>query len=167
MSWSIILTGFVSAAAALAVHLAVWRAVRVRREIFLLITIFLILPVPALWAFAAARGWTGLEFTAAALVHTALALVYLLTYPAIKEEVPTFRVLLLVHSRGERGITPEEIVRELGDDEALYSTKIAELEGDAFVKTRGGTLALTWAGAVVARVFILYRRLLGLPTGLG
>lgn len=149
------------------IHLLIWRVVRVKKEILYLVLIFLCLPLAALGA----RFFLGFlkfpEFLAVALVHLSLALAYMQTYPTFRRDIPTFRILLLIHENKDRGTGMEEILSAVHEESGLFFEKIDELENDALVAKNGDTLTLRPAGKILALVFIAYRWLLGFPAGAG
>ena len=146
-------------------HVLLWRFARVSKEIFWLFTIFLLCPL-FLVAAATACGYCGaMEGVAVALVQTSLAVVYIQTYPALREDIPSIRILMLVDSQSN-GMPREEILSQL-DGAQFLETKIEDLESDVLVASDGGILRLTTAGALLASIFGLYRRLLGSRSGQG
>jgi len=146
-------------------HVLLWRVARVNREIFWLFAIFLLCPL-LLVAAAVACGYSdALESVAIALVHTSLAVVYIQTYPALREDIPSIRILMLVDSQ-PNGMTREDILNQL-DGAQFLETKIEDLENDILVASDGAVLRLTPAGTLLAVTFGLYRRLLGTPSGRG
>lgn len=142
------------------VHFLIWRVRRVKREIFWLVFSFLIL-TPALLLIFTAERWAVL------LVYAALSTAYLQTYPVLKADIPTFRLLLLIHQSGPRGLTEEELLKTMLPRMGLYDYKLRELEDDAFVRQKDGRLFLTPFGRAVTAFFTAYRRFLRMEGGLG
>lgn len=152
-------------AAAMVTHVLLWRIARVGKEIFWLFAIFLLCPL-LLVAAATAFGYSGaMEGLAIALVQTSLAVVYIQTYPALREDIPSIRILMLVDSQPD-GMPREDILSQL-DGAQFLETKIEDLESDVLVTSEGGVLRLRPAGALLASIFGLYRRLLGSQSGQG
>jgi hypothetical protein len=149
------------------VHALVWRFRRIRKEIWALLIHFLFLPLP-LWGSAALLdlGNSG-ERTAVFLVYFSFALVYLQTYPALKTDIPSFRILLWVEAAGPGGLAIAEIYERIAREGDFRKNKMNELEDDAFVVRRNGAFVLTAAGKILADFFIFYRRFLGLKVGGG
>ncbi len=111
--------------------------------------------------------YDSLEFYSVLLVYAALAAAYLQTYPVLKADIPTFRVLFLVDSAGHAGITEEEVCEQMFGRSDLYVDKLKELQNDAFVIRKNGELALTLLGRGITAIFMAYRALLGLEKGSG
>lgn len=159
--------GFLLFAASFALHWILWTTRRPVKEIFWLITLFVIVPLGAL-CFGVAFGLLGLtEAAAIGLLDLAFSGVYIQSYPAIKTDIPSFCILTAIAQSGERGILPEEIRRVLADERRLISDKLDELKGDALIETDGDLVRLKPLGRLVARVYLCYRRILGLGIGKG
>lgn len=146
-------------------HVLLWRIVRVKREIFWLFTIFLLCPLLLVAAAIACGYEEAIEGVAIALVQTSLAVVYIQTYPGLREDIPSIRILTQVHSQ-MNGMNREDILSQL-DGARFLETKIDDLENDVLVASDGGVLRLTFIGTLLAVIFGLYRRLLGAPSGRG
>ncbi|MBI3252609.1 MAG: hypothetical protein HYZ52_04775 [Candidatus Omnitrophica bacterium] len=151
----------------LVVHLVVWRCIRIRREIIWLAYLFLLAALPVLWGVASWRRWSFGESYAVGAVYFSLAVFYLQTYPAIKADVPTFRILLFIQAHPNQDLDMSHLCDEIGGRKDLHSDKIREMQDDALITSRDGNLHLSRAGRLFADFFIGYRRLLGLKTGAG
>lgn len=149
-----------------ALHVAVWRLFRVRREMVLLALLFLAIPGVALVAALVSGLLAPVETFAAALMLYALSMAYIQTYPGLKDDIPSFRILILLDQAGSEGMTESEILGRIGE-QSLFAFKVAELEGDSLVIRVGDRVRLTPAGRILATVFRSYRRLLGLGLGKG
>jgi hypothetical protein len=166
MPASLLLWGMAAFAATLAAHIAVWQLVRPRREMLWLFVLFLLLPV-IVAIVAVVSGRAGLpEMLAVWLLHVALSMAYVQTYPAIREEIPSFRILLAISAAGERGLSRDEVLA-LFENSSLFADKMTDLDNDGLLRRVDGRLRLTRAGRLIALVFHRYRRLLGLESGLG
>ena len=167
MPTAIVLEGLGYFLFAFLIHICLWRTVKIKKEIFWLFFIFLFLPLTV----ALARFSLGFlnfpGFASAELLSLALALAYMQTYPTFRKDIPTFRILLLIHDSKGRGLSMEEVLGAVHDDSELFFEKIDELENDKLVTKSEGYLTLSPAGRLMARVFIVYRRLLGFETGPG
>lgn len=90
---------------------------------------------------------------------------YLSVYPAVQAQSPTFRILHALSNHPE-GLTEYEIVGECADPRAL-SDRWEELERANLLIQRENSFELTWKGRNLAKLFLFYRSLLGLPVGQG
>jgi len=161
----VLIAGISLFAVSLISHVLLWRIVRVKREIFWLFTIFLLCPL-LLVAAVVVGGYEGAkEAVAIALIHISLAVVYIQTYPGLREDIPSIRILKQIHSQ-PNGMNREDILSQL-DGARFLETRIDDLENDVLVTSDGGVLRLTPIGTLLAVIFGLYRRLLGAPSGRG
>ncbi len=166
MPVSILLWAFIAFAATLAVHVAIWRLCRVRREMLWVFVLFLLLPI-LVTGLVMAFGYTGtLDALAVWLIHAALSVAYVQTYPAFREEIPSFRILLAISAAGKRSMTQQEVL-SLFEKSSLFADKMTDLNNDGLLREDDGQLRLTRAGRLIALAFYRYRRLLGLESGLG
>jgi hypothetical protein len=166
MTFSLLAHGIGLFVAALITHVLLWNMFRIRREVLWLAVVFVVIPLMVL-ATLRAVGYleTAVSATAVGLLHMALAVVYVQTYPALREDIPSLRILMLVHGH-PGGRTRDDLVAQL-TGHGLFETKLRDLENDAFVRARDGRMTLTAAGAALATVFDLYRRWLGRSAGKG
>ncbi len=166
MTFSLLAHGIGLFIAALVTHVLLWNMFRIRKEVLWLAVVFVVIPLMALAALRAA-GYleTAASMIAIGLLHMALTAVYVQTYPALREDIPSLRILTLVHAHAG-GLTRDDLVTRLAGH-GLFETKISDLENDAFVRVRDGRMTLTVAGAALAGVFHLYRRLLASKVGKG
>ncbi len=166
MTLFVLLTGIGLFAFAMTLHLLVWRYGAVRREMFWLFVLFFGCPLlPLVWLYGTAKA-NGVETFAIALLWIALASAYAQTYPVLRHVIPSFRILLLLRKYGHAGLSEEEIIRVLAQDK-LFASGLDDLENDSLVTRVGGRYLVTRAGAVLAGAFRLYRRALGVRSGLG
>lgn len=166
MPVSLLLWGIAAFVATLGTHIVVWQLLHPRREMLWLFILFLLMPVIAA-SFAVTSGLAGVpEVLAIWLMHAALSAAYIQTYPAFREEIPSFRILLAISAAGERGMTQEEVL-SLFEKSSLFADKMMDLNNDGLLREVDGRLRLTRAGRVIALTFHRYRRLLGLESGLG
>lgn len=142
-----------------------WRIALVKKEILWLFATLLLCPLLLVTAAIVCGYVEFMEGVAIALVHTALAVVYIQTYPALREDIPSIRILMLVDSQPD-GMDRRDILSQL-DGAQFLETKIDDLESDALIASDGVVLRLTHIGTLLAMIFGLYRRLLGASSGQG
>jgi len=166
MPASVLLWGIAAFAATLGAHIAVWQLARPRREMLWLFVLFLLLPAVVV-ILTVVSGRAGMpEALAVWLMHAALSVVYVQTYPAVREEIPSFRILLAISAAGEHGLTRDRVL-SLFEHSTLFADKMIDLDNDGLLRQVEGRLHLTRAGRLIAVVFHHYRRLLGLESGRG
>ena len=163
----ILITGVGVFAAMLALQLGLWRLVRVRREILWLLVLYLVFPVLTGIAVYSIGLIEVAPLLAVTFLYLALAAAYIQTYPALRENIPSFRILLLIDAHANAALSADEIVNQMRN-EGLFHTKVDDLVNDGLAqRAPDGRLVLTRYGAVLADVFRRYRTLLGLKIGHG
>ena len=172
----ILLGGAVSFTVALLIHILVWRVRRPAREIAGLSLIFIVLPLLA-WGllFLVSSLNPSLlppffhsffNFLFVIIWHTALAGAYIMTYPPIQAGCPSLKIMLVVSSAGEKGLTAEDIYHHFSED-TLFTDRFEDLIKDGLISFKYDAWGITLTGRVLARFFITYRRVLKLPLGEG
>jgi hypothetical protein len=161
---SILFTGVLCFLFALIAQIVIWRIWAPKKQLFWLFSLFFCLPLFILMACANRFELTLLDSLAAALLWLALAAAYIQTYPALKEDIPSFRLLLLLEKHP--GMSKEAIIEAM-KQENLFSAKLDELENDTLLVNKKGRLGLSPAGRKLADFFYFYRKMLGLKPGKG
>jgi hypothetical protein len=160
--------GLCSFLALLLFQMALWRLLRVRREMLGLALVFLLLPALMCAILALLRSVDNTALVLSYLLYLALACGYIQTYPALREDIPSFRILFEIESAGAAGLTQQEIAGRLHAGSGLYSKKVEDLAQDGLICIGAdGQMQLRPAGRTLARMFKLYRKTLGLGHGLG
>ena len=168
MTAGVLLAGFVSFAACLAAHVALWRVARPRSDMRALFTIFLVAPSAVAVGVGAAGALVPaadlpdrLDVAAALLLHWALSSAYIQSYPAAQAMAPSLAIAYAVHKSLPHGLSREELVAQLNTS-ALVQERVEDLVADRLVRVEGGRYALTRASTVLIRFFLGLRVLLGL-----
>ena len=94
-----------------------------------------------------------------------LSCVYIQTFPVLKEDIPSFRILRII-ANNKKGVSEKEIIKLMGTTD-LFNIKLTELEEDNLLKKENSKITLTNSGRILANIFIIYRKLLGLGRGDG
>jgi len=100
------------------------------------------------------------------LLHYALSLAYIFTYPAAQGACPSFLILLIIKSSMPRGITKDEI-HSYYLDKKLFVSRIHDLMDENLVVDKNGWLEMTKKGYLLLKIFISLRKMFGLPIGQG
>ncbi|MES2910980.1 MAG: hypothetical protein V4718_06315 [Pseudomonadota bacterium] len=151
----------------LAAQVILWRVLGVRREMLGLAVVYLLMPVFVFVAMALLTNTDLLDLILAGFLYLALACGYIQTYPALREDIPSFRILFAIDAAGPGGLSEDEIAAALGIRN-LLSRKMDDLSSDRLVGVDAdGKLHLLPAGRWLAIVFRTYRKTLGLQRGLG
>ena len=151
---------------AVVAQIVVWNLFIVRRPLRTLVFIFLSVP-----ALVVALGLVDLELDLAQLTASVLlayfcSTAYVFTYPAFQEDIPSFRILLIVRASENQGIDEPNILGSLANS-ALFSGKADDMIDDGMIEFGSDRIQLTSLGALIARSFSLLRKWLGLTDGDG
>eukprot|EP01031_Cornospumella_fuschlensis_P052020 gene52020-63600_t len=151
----------------LALQVMLWRVLGVRREMLGLAVVYLLLPSVMSIVLAFGTQVDRVDLLLAAFLYLALACGYIQTYPALREDIPSFRILFAVEAAGQSGLSEEGIVIALQTDN-LLTKKMDDLSSDRLVGVGvDGQLHLLPVGRMLALIFRAYRKALGLQRGLG
>ena len=106
------------------------------------------------------------ETIAAMVLQFLLSASYVQSYPAFQEEIPSFRILLLIQELEDRPVSKEIITRKLASA-SLFQDKINDLIDEGLLISENGNLYLTKGSRLLVLLFSAYRKWLGLDTGKG
>jgi hypothetical protein len=162
--WAIALIGL-----AFGAHLVLWKIRLPKRQSRALMCIFFGVLAAGLGAFALMPASRALpaslpSFLHIALFHTAMTLAYVITYSALEADSPSLLIVLRVAQAGGKGVSAEELRREL-NDAVLVRPRLADLVRDGLAVVRDGRFHVTPKGRALARVFVLFRGALRLGKG--
>lgn len=150
-------------------HILIWRWRRPRYRVLILFIIFFLVPL----AFLKADGIRGVPYTiqrpailAVMLLYAALSCAYIQTYPAVEAVSPSLGILLLLGRAMPQGLTQEQILRRL-DANQLFDDRIQDLVTAGLMKRSESLLEPTLFACAIVFVFLLFRKILGLPVGEG
>jgi len=170
MHFSIISYGFLSFFICLFIHIIIWRLHHPKKQILTLFSLFFFFPILFYFLiYVIAENVLSLnieEILQVYLLHYALSLVYIFTYPAAQAGCPSFVILLIIKSSMPGGVTKDEIYSYCLDKE-LFGPRIRDLINEDLVADKNGWLEPTKKGCFILKVFIILRKLFGLPIGKG
>lgn len=137
----------------------------------LTVVLYLIFPVLLFCLFLAATNFfiTELpatlegEITVSFLLYLAFASAFVASFPAIYADCPTLIIAYLVKDSSHFGVTKKQMELTLRLTENSVQL-IAKAEEESLIRRYGKTLQLTAFGSVVAFLFWIYRRALGLQS---
>jgi len=150
---------------ALLTQIVLWHIHPIKQEMRWLFLLMLLMPLLPLAIISHYLQLNGTEIIAAVLIWLSLAVSYIQTYPALKEDIPTFKLLLFIASQ-QQGVTTDDIMTYISQQN-LVKRKLDELHNDSLLIEQRGRLYLSPTGRLLASCFALYRRLLGLKMGDG
>ncbi|MES2509941.1 MAG: hypothetical protein V4625_08430 [Pseudomonadota bacterium] len=151
----------------LVVQVVLWRLLGVKREMLGLAVVYLLVPCLMVLATLATTRVDVMDVLLAGFLYLALACGYIQTYPALREDIPSFRILFAIEAAAPAGLDEAGVMAALKGD-SLFTKKMEDLSSDRLIGVDAdGQLFLLPAGRVLARVFRAYRKTLGLQRGLG
>lgn len=104
------------------------------------------------------------EMLQVALFHTSMSLAYIVTYSALEEQSPTLAIVRFIVEAGTTGRSRDDL-RTIINDDTLIHARISAAVRDGLVSERDAALELSSKGRRVARMFALYRGVLGTEKG--
>jgi hypothetical protein len=150
-------------AAALALHILIWRVALPQRQSRALLFIFL--GVLAVGLFGGLTGLfpplTLIQAAHVALTQIAGALAYICLYSAIEADSPTVQIVQFTAAAGHHGRHRDEYTAIINDD-LLLGSRFRAMIRDGFVQEQAGTYRLTAKGVRMAQCFALTSRLFGM-----
>lgn len=144
---------------AVVAQVIVWRSLKrpddtVPHQIVLLFTLFWLGPAVYLHFFHRSVDLL--------IISLSLGSCYIMSFPAASAKSPTVMIYYLLHRH--RGLTPQELERHLAQELDLKGDRVKDLQADGLYAANGRP---SLAGRALGRVFLSYRKLLGLPVGEG
>lgn len=105
-----------------------------------------------------------LEYLHICLIFVSLTLAYMITYSALEADSPTLVMVMTIAKAGSVGLDKEEFDKILNDD-LLIKPRINDLVLDKMAYMERDRYKLTPKGMMMARLFIIYRRILNAGKG--
>jgi len=94
----------------------------------------------------------------------AIAASYVMTYPAVEVESPSFLIVEFLKEAGVHGVTRQDLHERL-NNAALVRPHVQDLLHEGLAVEQGAVLRLTARGRCVAFVFMSWRQMLGATKG--
>jgi len=162
------------------IHIIIWRLQHPKRQISTLFILFLLFPILfyiSIHIFytlfniqnVITRNVFSLnigELLQVYLLHYALSLAYIFSYPAAQAGCPSFVILMVIKSSMPRGVTKDEIYSYCSEKK-LFGPRVHDLIDENLVVDKNGWLELTKKGYLLLKVFIFLRKIFSLPVGQG
>jgi hypothetical protein len=154
-------------------HLVVWKIRLPKRQTKIMLLIFfgtLILgsallwthPAVSLFGIAAPDGW--IEYIRIAFLFTAFTLAYMITYSGLEADSPSLVMVLSIARAGPGGLSRDVFFKQMTDD-ILIKPRVKDLLTDKMAYLDGETYRLTPKGVLLAKIFVVYRNILGAGKG--
>jgi hypothetical protein len=175
----VILYGFVLFVFCFFIHVMIWRMRHPKHQALTLAIIFFVIPLvcnivvlngfdnngqPAIIThlFSLEVG----DLLLICLLHFALSVAYIFSYPAAQAGCPTFIILATIRSSMPRGVTKDEILTYFSEQQ-LFGSRIEDLVDESLVVSEGEWLEITKKGRWILSTFSTLRKAFGLPVGRG
>jgi hypothetical protein len=168
----VLVFGFTIFCLAFMVHLIIWKIRLPKRQVKTMLLLFfatllsstLILSnAPASFKFfnltAPDNIW---EYLHICLFFISLTLAYMITYSALEADSPSLVMVMAINNAEPEGLDKNKF-GELMSDETLVMPRIRDVLTDKMAYMDGDRYRLTPKGAFMARMFILWRRLINAP----
>lgn len=172
----VLVTGLSLFLLAFLIHLAVWKIRLPKRQVKTLLQLFfltLLAGVFALWSASPGFEIAGIaplediwEYLHISLFFLSLTLAYMITYTALEADSPSLVMIMTISNAEPEGLSKERF-EELMNDETLVMPRIRDVLLDRMVYMDGNRYCLTPKGALMARLFLFYRKLIKAPEGGG
>ena len=168
MSIEALLNGLMFFSICLVFFLFSVRLYKPKKEIMYILIVFIVFPSIVFVALFFIRDYSQeiLKFVVIAEIHYAMSLAFIQTYPVLKIEIPTFKILILLKDAKNIGLTKSEL-KELMPEKELFMDRLIDLKNDGLISQSNGNISLNPPGRFLAQIFYNYRRLLGFSTGQG
>ena len=156
-------------AISLAIHILIWQVLPSRRQIILLVLIFMLSPALFLvlrfaglgpHALSPQEAW--LAWGLASLLHLSLGAVYVNLYTAVAGFSPSIAILEKAE-QSPHGLERHELAPSWFSDKHLSGARRENLLAAGFICESDGSLLLTPRGRMLALGLLTFRRFLGLP----
>ncbi len=147
-------------------QIVIWWVYRIERALLVMLVLFFGIPVVGSCVLVVLEVASGLDLFSSLLIHLLLSSAYIQTYPVFQEDIPSFKIVLLLKENASNGVLQQIIVETLARDE-LFSAKLQDLVDDGLVSRVGQDLTLTKTGNLLSLFFTGYRSWLGLERGHG
>lgn len=159
---------------AFAAQVVIWRRRRPRAQYAGLLRLYLGalavatagLVVARLARLEAARGLPlePLDYATFVQFYVALVLAFGTTYSAVQADSPTMSILLAVAAAGGRGLGLAELLDRF-PDRVLVVPRLDDLVAGGLARLRDGRYVIGPRGVLLARTFVVFRRVLGMERG--
>jgi len=170
----ILFWGIMSFLSSFMIHLIVWRIHVPEKQTKVLLCICfgtLLIILSGLWnnlifssRFGSLTPTNVLEYFQIFILTTSLILSYIITYSAIEADSPSLLIVREVADAGPDGLKEEKLTAELNND-FLIEPRLRDLIVDKMVYVYGDKYRLTSKGFLIAKIFVLSRKLLNAPKG--
>lgn len=149
----------------LLLQVIVWHCRKVIKEIAILFAIMCISPAAFLFTIYWRDLATNQEIFFIAVLVYSLCAAYIQTYPALREDIPSIRILNIIGA--EPGVNTEAVISSALLSSTLKSDKEDELLSDRLVIVKNGNVSLSKFGIALVYIFKFYRNIMKINESTG
>lgn len=153
------------------IHFVLWKIRLPKRQIKAILQIFLavlFVGISVLWNLPVKPVFWGItppvnlpEYIQIFLFFFSLVSAYMITYSALEADSPSLVIVKTIVDAGQEGLDME-IIKELINNDVLIKPRVYELDRDKMIYMDKDKYRLTSKGLVMARIFVIYRKLLNI-----
>jgi hypothetical protein len=107
-----------------------------------------------------------IEIIEVVVLHLALSFVYISSYPAVRAVSPTLDIILMIASSKGKKMSSDDLEKNYFN-KRLVTARIDDLKIYRLIRERDDCFELSLFAKGIVKVFVGYRKLLGLPMGEG
>lgn len=104
------------------------------------------------------------EYLQMSFLFISLTFAYIVTYSAIEVDSPSLVMVLTIAQAGLEGLDKYKLKQKIEQD-ILITNRVRDLLSGDLISFDGRLYRLRPKGAIIARIFIAYRKLLRVPKG--
>ncbi len=142
----------------LLIQIIIWRFFLIKKEIITLGSIFFVSPLFIYLLVFMLNKASVIDLLMIALLQALLSSAYLQTYPALREDIPSIKLLFFI--KENPNLSRKNIIDFFSKNSSLIKSKNKDLISDGLIK-EGNSMQLTLSGKVLAKFFVTYRKFLG------
>ncbi|MBU2541504.1 MAG: hypothetical protein KJ593_06355 [Candidatus Omnitrophica bacterium] len=168
---SVLLYGIVLFVIAFFIHLAIWKIRIPKNQTNVLFLIFLSILLVGILFLRTSSNQADifarvlpLGYLKLCILFISLTLAYIVTYSGLEVDSPSLVMVMKVHEAGPNGLDENMLQQNMNDD-VLVLPRLNDLLTAKMIYVGNGKYKLRATGALVAKLFVFYRKLLRLEKG--
>ena len=156
---NILFFGFVIFFSVLSIQIFIWKFFYIKKEIFLLLLLYIFLPIVINITLVFLEHIAIVDFCLLFLFTFFISLAFLQTYPALKEDIPSIKIVFLIERN--KKIKFQDLIDRLNSNLNIIQRRHLDLNDDHLIVKQNKKYRLTYAGLLIAIFFNFYRKMLG------
>jgi len=173
----ILLKSFLLFGACQVLHIILWRIKKPKIYPLWLFSVFIILPLSLFFLFCIIKtvltGSLGFGFNSwiilfsIFLCHAGLSGIYAHYFPIIIIYSPSLEILKIINSKMPAGTSYDDIHKSFFNNQKILEPRLNNLLKSGVILKKDGIIYLSEKGEKIAKLGLLYRKIVGLPPGKG